>query len=112
MKPHALGALGLATLAWLVASPTESATKLDDAIFAICKAESHVETTGGNPTIAIEPGMGDGGFPIATTSKPAQEWFNYGIKLYHAFYHDDAKRAFDKAVTSKPDWKSPDAPRP
>ena len=31
-----------------------------------------------------------------------QAWFDYGIKLYHAFYHDDAKLAFDKAVVADP----------
>jgi tetratricopeptide (TPR) repeat protein len=103
MKPHALGAIGLATLVWLVASPTESATRLDDAIFAICRAEAHVDTTGSVPTVSIESGMGDGGFAIATASRPAQAWFDYGIKLYHAFYHEDAKRAFDKAVAADPD---------
>jgi hypothetical protein len=72
MTPHALGAVGLAALAWLVASPTESATKQDDAIFAICRAESRVATTGSVPTVSIESGMGDGGFPIATATKPAQ----------------------------------------
>jgi hypothetical protein len=29
-------------------------------------------------------------------------WFDYGVKLFHAFYHDDAKRAFDKAVAADP----------
>ena len=102
MRLDALVALAAATLVWLVAFPTHAANKLDDAIFAICRAESHVETTGGSPIISIETGMGDGGFPIATANKPSQEWFNYGIKLYHAFYHDDAKLAFDKAVAADP----------
>ncbi len=44
-----------------------------------------------------------GGFPIATTSRPAQQWFDYGIKLFHAFYHDDARRAFDNAAQADPD---------
>lgn len=102
MKPHTLAVLGCATLAWLVALPTVAADRLEDAIFAICRAETHIDTSGGTPTIAIEQGMGDGGFPVATTSKPAQDWFNYGIKLYHAFYHDDARLAFDKAVAADP----------
>jgi tetratricopeptide (TPR) repeat protein len=102
MKLATPGALAGATLAWLVVLPTQAANKVDDAIFAICRAETHVETTGGNPVIAIENGMGDGGFPIATAAASSQAWFNYGIKLYHAFYHDDAKLAFDKAVASDP----------
>ncbi len=102
MKPDTLAALAGATLVWLVALPTEAANKQDDAIFAICRAESRVSPTSGDPTIAIETGMGDGGFPIATANTSAQAWFNYGVKLYHAFYHDDAKRAFDKAVAADP----------
>ena len=46
--------------------------------------------------------MGDGGFPIATANPKAQAWFNYGMKMFHAFYHDDAKLAFDKAVAADP----------
>jgi hypothetical protein len=102
MKPDTLIALAGATLVWLVALPTEAANKLDDAVFAICRAESHVELTGGDPTISIETGMGDGGFPIATAAASSQAWFNYGIRLYHAFYHDDAKLAFAKAVSFDP----------
>ena len=102
MRLETLGALAGATIVWLVALPTEAANKRDDAIFAICRAESRMDPGKSTPTIAIESGIGDGGFTISTTSKPAQDWFNYGIRLYHAFYHDDAKRAFDKAVTLDP----------
>jgi tetratricopeptide (TPR) repeat protein len=102
MKLETLGALAGAALVWLVAFPTQAADKLDDAVFAICRAESHVETTGGKPTVSIEAGIGDGGFPIATATASAQQWFNYGITLYHAFYHEDAKLAFDKAVAFDP----------
>ena len=47
--------------------------------------------------------MGVGGFPIPTRSPEAQAWFNYGMVLLHAFYHGDAKLAFDKAVAADPD---------
>lgn len=42
--------------------------------------------------------MGDGGFPISTVNPKAQAWFNYGWKMFHAFYHDDARRAFDNSA--------------
>ena len=104
MKPDMLGALAAATLVWLVALPTEAANKQDDAIFAICRGkESRVDPAGGDPPLRSRPGWATAAFPIATTAAPAQAyWFNYGIRLYHAFYHDDAKRAFDKAVTLDP----------
>lgn len=106
MKPDTLSAIAASVLVWLVAFPTlavdKEADKTDFAIFSICRVEQHGEIAGGHQTITIESGMGDGGFAIATTSPSAQRWFDYGVKLFHAFYHDDAKRAFDKAVAADP----------
>jgi hypothetical protein len=106
MKPDTLSAVAGSALVWLAAFPTIAADKEPDktdfAISAICRVEQHVDVTGGSPRIVIESGMGDGGFPIATTSRPAQQWFDYGIKLFHAFYHDDAKQAFDNAAAADP----------
>jgi len=102
MKPDRYLALAASALVWLTAFPTVAGDKTNLAIFAICRVEQHGEVAGGNPHIAIEDGMGVGGFPIATASRPAQQWFDYGIKLFHAFYHEDAKRAFDKAVQADP----------
>jgi tetratricopeptide (TPR) repeat protein len=106
MKPDTLCAVAASALVWLVAFPTiainKVADKTDFAIFSICRAEQHADIAGGTPKIAIESGMGDGGFPIATASPSAQRWFDYGIKLFHAFYHEDARQAFDNAVAADP----------
>ena len=106
MKLDTLSAIAASALVWLVALPTvasdKETDKTDFAIFAICRAGQHVDVVGGSPTIAIETGMGTGGFAVATANPSAQAWFNYGITLFHAFYHDDAKRAFDKAVAADP----------
>jgi tetratricopeptide (TPR) repeat protein len=106
MKLDTLSAVGSSALIWLVAFPTIALDKVPDktdfAILSICHVEQYVEVPEGDQHITIESGMGDGGFPVATTSRPAQQWFNYGVKLYHAFYHGDAKQAFDKAVTADP----------
>lgn len=106
IKPDTLCAVAASALVWLVAFPTvavdKTADKTDFAIFSICRAEQHADTAGGTPKITIESGMGDGGFRIATTSRPAQQWFDYGIKLFHAFYHEDARQAFDNAVAADP----------
>jgi tetratricopeptide (TPR) repeat protein len=105
MKPDTLSALAASAFLWLVAFPTlavdKEESKTDFAIFSICRVEAHV-APGGGPNITIQSGMGTGGFPIATSSPVAQHWFDYGIKLFHAFYHDDARRAFDKAVAADP----------
>jgi hypothetical protein len=106
MKRDSVLAVGASALIWLMAFPTvavdKGSDKTDFAIFAICRVEQHVEVPGGSRRITIESGMGDGGFPVATTSRSAQQWFNYGITLFHAFYHDDVKLAFDKSVAADP----------
>jgi tetratricopeptide (TPR) repeat protein len=106
MKPDNLSAIAASALVLLLAFPSQAvdktADKTDFAIFAICRVEQHAEAPGGGQRIAIQDGMGDGGFPIATANPSAQQWFDYGFKLFHAFYHDDTKRAFDKAVAADP----------
>jgi len=111
MRLDTLGALAGATLVWLVALPTKAADesyagKSFAAVFAICRVEARVDsqdsTKDSKRTIVIQPGMGDGGFSIPTANRKAQAWFNYGWKMFHAFYHDDARRAFDNAVLADP----------
>src|SRR6185437_14686322 len=106
MRLDTLAALGASAIIWLTAFPTVAIDKVSEktdlAVFAICRVEAHVDGTGGSPHITIESGMGDGGFPVATTNPSAQRWFDYGIKLFHAFYHDDARQAFDNAVAADP----------
>ena len=68
----------------------------------ICGAESQATADVGARRLEIVPGVGTGGFAIRTTSPDAQRWFNFGVTLFHAFYHDDAKLAFDKAVAADP----------
>ena len=71
------------------------------ALNAICGAEgARVELS--SPDVKLVDGMGTGGFKVDTASKDAQDWFNYGLALSHAFYHEDAKRAMKKAVAADP----------
>jgi tetratricopeptide (TPR) repeat protein len=112
MKLETLGALAGATLVWLVALPSQAAnpfqadssyvTKSFNAVFAICRVETRADPQDAKRTIFIQNGMGDGGFPISTANPKAQAWFDYGLKMFQAFYHDDAKRAFDNAVAADP----------
>ena len=46
--------------------------------------------------------MGTGGFKVDTSDAEAQEWFNYGLALSHAFYHQDVKAAMKRAVELDP----------
>jgi tetratricopeptide (TPR) repeat protein len=46
--------------------------------------------------------MGTGGFKVDSTVAAAQTWFDYGLALSHAFYHEDAKTAMKRAVAADP----------
>ena len=102
MKSDKHFAVAASALVLLLAFPTIAGDKTMLAVGAICRVEAHNETPGGNPHLVIEDGMGVGGFPVATSNRKAQVWFNYGITLFHAFYHEDAKRAFANAVAADP----------
>jgi len=111
MRLDTSAALAGATLVWLVALPSQAnqppadisfAGKSFAAVLSICRVEARAEPHDANRTIFIEAGMGDGGFPVRTANPKAQAWFSYGMKMFHAFYHDDARRAFDNAVTADP----------
>jgi tetratricopeptide (TPR) repeat protein len=111
MRLDTVSALAGATLVWLVAMPTKAADetyagKSFAAFAAICRVETRADlqddSKGGKRAIVIQPGMGDGGFAIPTANPKAQAWFNYGLKMFHAFYHDDAKLAFNNAVAADP----------
>ncbi len=112
MKLDTLCALAGATLVWLVALPSQAANQSQTdisfgekslaAVFAICRVEARAEPHDANRTIFIQTGMGDGGFPVSTVNSKAQAWFDYGLKMFHAFYHGDARLAFDNAVAADP----------
>jgi tetratricopeptide (TPR) repeat protein len=94
-------AAGLLTVVLGTAAAAPVGSSLDNPLANICHAEQRLDVAG--PThLEIQPGVGDGGFTIRANPQ-GQAWFNYGIALFHAFYHDDAKTAFDKAVAADPD---------
>jgi tetratricopeptide (TPR) repeat protein len=68
----------------------------------ICGAEQRPAVHGPR-RLVIEDGMGTGGLAARAGSAEAQAWLAYGLKLYHAFYHEDAETAFAKAVALDPD---------
>jgi predicted Zn-dependent protease len=67
----------------------------------ICSAENPPPAAA-TKGLVMFPGMGTGRFAVDTTNREAQAWFDYGVKLYHAFNHEEAKQAFAKAAALDP----------
>ncbi len=82
--------------------PAEEVTRASLlALNAICGAEGPRADLQ-SPDIKLVEGMGTGGFKVDSDVKEAQDWFDYGLALSHAFYHEDAKRAMMRAVKADP----------
>ena len=85
---------------------TPAASADDDAtqraIGFIYSAEHGLAPAGSERQLVMVSGVGTGGFPVATTKPEAQAWFDQGMRLAHAFYHDDAKAAFKRAAGLDP----------
>ncbi len=71
------------------------------AINALCSAEA-LGLDKIAPDIKLQAGMGTGGFKVDTSNAEAQRWFDYGLALSHAFYHQDVKAAMKRAVALDP----------
>jgi len=99
MKLFAAAPLVLALLAPSAGALEASAVSVGH----ICSAERIYAPSKGPRKIEFMAGIGTGGFPVRTASAEAQRWFDYGLQLFHAFYHEDARLAFDKAVAADPD---------
>ena len=94
-------AAGLAALA--LAAPSAIATDATSlGVGYICSAENPPPPAGSKGLVKF-PGMGTGSFRVDTTNPEAQAWFDYGVKLYHAFNHEEAKQAFAKAAALDPE---------
>lgn len=68
----------------------------------ICGAETAPTPTGGAASGVMLPGFGAATFAVDTESREAAAWFNHGLRLYHAFAHDEAKAAFARAAAADP----------
>lgn len=84
-----------------LAPPSQTAAETLLALNALCSAEA-LGADQFAPKIKLAGGMGTGGFKVDTAVKAAQDWFDYGLALSHAFYHQDAKAAMKKAVEADP----------
>lgn len=67
------------------------------ALNALCSAEA-VGLGDAKPDLKLAAGMGTGSFKVDTGNADAQAWFNYGLALSHAFYHQDAKAAMKRSA--------------
>ena len=87
----------------MLAPPSSGDATVDGliALNALCSAEAlGVDKVA--PDIKYSVGMGTGGFKVDTTNPEAQKWFDYGLALSHAFYHQDAKAAMKRAAELDP----------
>lgn len=84
-----------------LAPPSEPAVETLLASAALCSAEES-GLSAPTPNLKLADGMGTGGFKVDTTNPEAQAWFNYGLALSHAFYHQDVKAAMRRAVELDP----------
>jgi len=91
-----------------VVTPITSLTSSSDAtvdallaLNALCSAEAS-GVGAPKPDLKLAGGMGTGGFKVDSDNPEAQAWFNYGLALSHAFYHQDAKAALHKAAEIDP----------
>jgi tetratricopeptide (TPR) repeat protein len=91
--------LGLALAPAVIAADVQPSA----AVELICSAEHDAPAAGAERRLVMVSGVGTGGFAIATAKPEAQTWFNYGMALAHAFYHQDATAAFKRAREIDPD---------
>lgn len=54
------------------------------------------------PTVPLYDNLGDHHYPITTAKPTAQAYFDQGLRLYYAFNHAEAIRAFDEASRLDP----------
>jgi len=67
----------------------------------ICGAETAATPTGGAASGVMLPGFGDATFAVDGNAEAAA-WFNHGLRLYHAFAHDEQRAAFARAAAADP----------
>ncbi len=98
-----LSMLALSLVALLAPSGIAAGDRSASAVGYVCSAEHGAAPVGSARRLVMVAGVGTGGFPIATARPEAQAWFDYGMRLAHAFYHEDAKLAFKRSRLIDPD---------
>ena len=65
-------------------------------------AQHHTPKTPNAKPATLLPGLGTHSHPIATPSRPAQQFFDQGLALLYGFNHDEAARLFARAAELDP----------
>ncbi len=71
-------------------------------VAGVAEAKSQTKPTPRPPNVALQTNLGTHHFPITTASKPAQRYFDQGIRLTYAFNHAEAIRSFEEALRHDP----------
>jgi len=90
--------------AMVAATPSALGAGTDPSLVGIgfiCGAERAVGLPEPSGEVMLT-GVGNGAFPVDTANADAQSWFDYGLRLYHAFNHEEAKQAFARSATADP----------
>lgn len=88
--------------AMVLAAPT--ATGADPSLVGIgfiCGAETATPSAGAAAGVML-PGVGNGAYAVDSQVPEAQAWFDQGLRLYHAFAHDETTLAFARAAAADP----------
>jgi tetratricopeptide (TPR) repeat protein len=70
---------------------------------AACGRGTAAETPAGSDPVPLYDNLGSHHYAISTTLPLAQAYFDQGLRLYYAFNHAEAIRAFDEAARLDPD---------
>ncbi len=81
--------------------PKKSLCALTAAIFVSLASDAHAQT--GEPTVPLYDNLGDHAYAITTDVPVAQRYFDQGLRLYYAFNHAEAIRAFNEAARLDPE---------
>ncbi|MGZ3327332.1 MAG: hypothetical protein ACXU85_09230, partial [Xanthobacteraceae bacterium] len=97
----------------LCQSPTTAVAPMTRGMFRLVATQTEVPQARSNaasPALAFadsDPPLWDGlgslSYKVTTASPAAQDYFDQGLRLTHAFNHEEAQRAFRKAQKLDPD---------
>ncbi len=90
----------------LIAIGVAMAFALPTGAFAHSDSNSHAKSDAGvmqsKAAVPLYSNLGDHHYPITTRVAQAQRYFDQGLRLYYAFNHQEALRAFEEAARLDP----------
>jgi tetratricopeptide (TPR) repeat protein len=69
---------------------------------AACTGGTAVQAQAGGDAVPLYDNLGSYGYPVTTATPLAQQYFDQGLRLYYAFNHAEAIRAFGEAARLDP----------